>query len=224
MSLRVPTSVSRSAGWWWRGHSCFIVAWPRLQRSPGAARCWRRALLTVSGHGKSLQQCLDWHPILGRPGLEALLTEPIFHRPRCRAQRLIAPTLPRSLVVGSTCAFGLAVALLALIWSGQAFAFSTPSLAVYIRHQMSWAGSIVTRLIITVFENTSLLERVENTIEDRETAYFSVALNSSLDLRRVFQHVCKIGAVIMRADQAVLWLVDRRSQELEIVELVGRPS
>lgn len=117
----------------------------------------------------------------------------------------------------------MAGVLLIMIWSGQAVTLSSPALSVYLASNVL-AGLVVARLIITVYENTSLLARVENTLENEESFRdLGVALNSSLDLARVWQHVCKIGAVIMRADQAVLWLVDRRTQELELVELVGRP-
>ncbi len=118
----------------------------------------------------------------------------------------------------------IAAALLLLaIWSSQAVTLSPPSLVVYFASNVL-AGLIVARLIITVCENSSLLTHIEGTIENEESFRdLGVALNSSLEIQRVFQHVCKIGAVIMRADLAVLWLVDRRAQDLELVELVGRP-
>jgi signal transduction histidine kinase len=117
----------------------------------------------------------------------------------------------------------MAAALLLWIWSSQAVTLSSPSAIVYLASNIL-AGLIVARLIVTVCENTTLLARIEGTIENEESFRdLGVALNSSLDLQRVFQHVCKIGAVIMRADVAILWLVDRRAQNLELVELVGRP-
>ncbi|MFN0069941.1 MAG: ATP-binding protein [Chloroflexota bacterium] len=117
----------------------------------------------------------------------------------------------------------MAAVLLISIWLSQAVTLSSPSLSVYLASNVL-AGLIVARLLITVYENTSLLVRIEGTFENDESFRdLGVALNSSLDLQRVFQHVCKIGAVIMRADVAVLWLVDRRAQDLELAELVGRP-
>jgi signal transduction histidine kinase len=116
-----------------------------------------------------------------------------------------------------------AAGLLLIIWSTQATTLSSPSGAVYLASNVL-AGLIVARLIITVCENTSLIAHIEGNIENEESFRdLGVALNSSLELQRVFQHVCKIGAVIMRADLAVLWLVDRRAQMLELTELVGRP-
>jgi signal transduction histidine kinase len=112
-----------------------------------------------------------------------------------------------------------AATLLLTIWSTQA---GVASPDIYLASNVL-AGLVVARLIITVFENRTLLAHIEGTIENEENFRdLGVALNSSLDLDRVFQHVCKIGAVIMRADMAVLWLVDRRAAELEMTEIIGR--
>lgn len=209
-----------------------IVARPFLllrEITPPAAIAWGTVMLAAAGgvHGFTLAGVGSsswvgiplWMAGLGSVAYGGFLTTRVDREPVGARTDAAALFGSRIHLLPSV----LASVLLIGIWSGQAATLSPPSLAVYVASNVL-AGLIGVRLIVTVFENSFLLQSIQATIESDESLRdLSVALNASLDLSRVFQHVCKIGAVIMRADQAVLWLVDRRTQELELVELVGRP-
>lgn len=115
----------------------------------------------------------------------------------------------------------LAGCVVALIAVHQAGSGQSPSGTLFFGStSLFWL--IVSRLLVTLAENRRLLRGMQ-AAETSQSALrdLGVALNSSLDPQRVWQHVCESGRAILRADTVVLWLVDRPRNELVAVEVSG---
>jgi signal transduction histidine kinase len=115
----------------------------------------------------------------------------------------------------------LAGLVIAAIAAQQAGAREPPSGALFFgTSSLFWL--IVSRLLVTLAENRRLVRGV-HTAERSQMALrdLGAALNSSLDPERVWQHVCRMGQTVLRADSTVLWLVDRPAHELVAVEVAG---
>jgi signal transduction histidine kinase len=115
----------------------------------------------------------------------------------------------------------LAGAVVTLIALQQIGTSEPPSSALFFgSSSLFWL--IVSRLLVTLAENRWLV-RGRQTADRSQLAMrdLSLALNSSLEPARVYQHVCRTGQAILRADFTVLWLVDRASRELVAVEAAG---
>lgn len=113
---------------------------------------------------------------------------------------------------------GLVVTLISLQQAGTA---EPPSAALFFG-SLSLFWLIVSRLLVTLAENRRLV-RGRQTADRSQLALrdLSLALNSSLEPARAYQHVCRTGQAVLRADFTVLWLVDRSTRELVAVEVAG---
>jgi signal transduction histidine kinase len=115
----------------------------------------------------------------------------------------------------------LAALVVAAIAAQQAAAPESPSAALFFgTSSLFWL--IVARLLVTLSENRRLVRGMQ-TADRSQLALrdLGAALNSSLDPERVWQHICRMGQDVLRADSTVLWLVDRSAHELVAAEVVG---
>jgi signal transduction histidine kinase len=115
----------------------------------------------------------------------------------------------------------LAALVVAAIAVQQATAPESPSAALFFgTSSLFWL--IVARLLVTLSENRRLVRGMQ-TADRSQLALrdLGAALNSSLDPERVWQHICRMAQDVLRADSAVLWLVDRSTHELVAAEAVG---
>jgi signal transduction histidine kinase len=114
---------------------------------------------------------------------------------------------------------GLVVALIAVQQAGTQ---EYPSPALFFgTSSLFWL--IVSRLLVTLAENRRLVRGMRKA--DRSQIALrdlGVALSSSLEPEKVWQHVCRMGQTVVRAESTVLWLVDSATDELVAVEAVGR--
>jgi signal transduction histidine kinase len=81
---------------------------------------------------------------------------------------------------------------------------------------------IVARLLLTLAENRRLLRTVQS-VDRGQLALrdLGAVLDSSLEEQTVWRNVCVQGQNLLRADSAVLWLVDRAANQIVAVEAVG---
>ncbi|HYU19925.1 MAG TPA: ATP-binding protein [Chloroflexota bacterium] len=83
---------------------------------------------------------------------------------------------------------------------------------------------LVIRLILSLAENGWLLRRLETAgYAEERLRDLGLALNlqASLEMERVMDLVCRQGRAALRADSAVVWLVDQEAGELRLVESAG---
>jgi signal transduction histidine kinase len=83
-------------------------------------------------------------------------------------------------------------------------------------------GLVVGRLLLTLVQNRSLLQRVERSgLFEEKLRDLGGALVAALDRKNTLELVCRTAQLALATDSVLLWMLDPSNDELEAVEVLG---
>ncbi|MBV9579918.1 MAG: GAF domain-containing protein [Chloroflexi bacterium] len=83
-------------------------------------------------------------------------------------------------------------------------------------------GLVVGRLLLTLVQNRSLLQRVEQSgLFEEKLRDLGGALVAALDRKNTLELVCRTAQLALATDSVLLWMLDLSSDELEAVEVLS---
>ncbi|MBI4491882.1 MAG: GAF domain-containing protein [Chloroflexi bacterium] len=115
-----------------------------------------------------------------------------------------------------------AATLLALWLAGVSLRGASPLAVDLLSAALGLSALTGCRLIAALVENRLLLRRLRTAGQfEAQLRDLGLALNSSLELDRVLRLICRSGQTTLDADTVIIWMLDRKAQQLEAVEVAG---